>query len=112
MRATAQRDGLAVPIRVEQEPGSAGVRNIAQIRRDVLAGFIMDGKAVTGDKAVRAKAVSSQAAAGNVGYVIAPWNKAFFDELEVFDDGDHDDQVDSLSGAFNMITETQGWGVV
>jgi len=33
----------------------------------------------------------------------APWNKDFFNELENFPDGAHDDIVDTLSGAFNEL---------
>ena len=55
------------------------------------------------DKVTRAKPVSAQAQAGNIRVLRAPWNDAFFTELENFPDGAHDDIVDVLSGAFNEL---------
>ncbi|MEI8125289.1 MAG: phage terminase large subunit, partial [Parachlamydiaceae bacterium] len=53
-----------------------------------------------------ASPVSSQAEAGNIKILQAPWNEELFRELENFPDGAHDDIVDALSGAFNMLTES------
>ncbi|HHV27977.1 MAG TPA: phage terminase large subunit, partial [Tissierellia bacterium] len=58
----------------------------------------------TGSKRVRASPVSSQAEVGNIKIVRGRWNKAFLDELVMFDEGAHDDQVDALSGAFEYLT--------
>jgi predicted phage terminase large subunit-like protein len=55
-------------------------------------------------KAEAARPWSAAAANGNVFVVRAPWNDAFFDEVEMFPhDGYHDDQVDAVSGGFNWL---------
>lgn len=41
--------------------------------------------------------------AGRVSLVIGPWNKEFIDELSSFPDGNHDDQVDAVSIATELV---------
>ena len=103
VRQTAELDGKAVPVWVEQEPGSSGVALIDTYVRKVLPGWACRGDKVTGDKVTRASPFASQAEAGNVRLVRGSWVKAFLDEAEVFPQGAHDDQVDAASGAFNKI---------
>lgn len=69
-----------------------------------LQGFIAKPYRATKDKITRASFISSQAEAGNIKVLQASWNEEFFRELENFPDGAHDDIVDALSGAFNMLT--------
>jgi len=99
---TASQDGRAVHIGIEQDPGQAGKAEAEyQIRN--LAGYRATAFPVTKDKPTRAGPFSSQAEAGNVKVLRAPWNRDFFIELENFPEGDHDDQVDASSGAFMML---------
>jgi predicted phage terminase large subunit-like protein len=100
---------------MEQEPGSAGKSQIHDYE-SVLSGYDFEGDKVTGDKVTRAEAPSAAAEpteerpAREIGIVEAPWNGAFIQELEQFPEGDHDDQVDALSGAYNTLgpdTEAQ-----
>ena len=70
-------------------------------------GFIVKPYKVQKDKITRASPVSAQAEAGNIKILKAKWNEDFFRELENFPDGTHDDQVDSLSGAFLMQSENK-----
>ncbi len=97
---TAIIDGPEVVVRMEQEPGASGKHSVDYYRRQVLTGFDFRATRSSGSKLVRAGPVSSQAEAGNVIIVAGPWMGAFLDELEIFDMGSHDDQVDALSGAF------------
>ena len=53
----------------------------------------------------RPSILTSQAEAGNVYVVNGTWLNDFFDELDVFPDGQHDDQVDAASGAFTFLTD-------
>jgi predicted phage terminase large subunit-like protein len=96
-------DGKAVRIGMEQEPGSAGKDTIDHYRRMILPEFAFHADKVSGSKYERAVPLSSQAEAGNVKVVKGYWNEAFFDEIELFPDGKFKDQVDSTSGAFNML---------
>ena len=69
---------------MEQEPGSAGVADIDNYARTVLCGFSFRGVKNTDPKIVRVDPLSAQAERGNVKLVKAKWNRAFFDEFEIF----------------------------
>jgi predicted phage terminase large subunit-like protein len=103
IKQTAMMDGKSVKIRMEQEPGSSGVRAIDDYKRRVLMGFDFKGVPSTGSKEIRANPLASQAEAGNVNIVAGPWIPPLLDELEIFPGGSHDDQVDALSGALNSL---------
>jgi predicted phage terminase large subunit-like protein len=104
IKNTATTDSVAVEIVLEQEPGASGKAEISYIIGK-LAGFRVTAVSATGDKVTRAGPASSQAEAGNILVRRAEWNKAFFEELTNFPDGNHDDQVDALSGAFNALAQ-------
>jgi len=107
IKQTAEADGPAVQIGVEQEPGASGKALLAEIVQH-LAGFTVHGYPTRGDKLTRANPWAAQAEAGNVKLVNGPWVEAFLDECEWFPEGGHDDQVDACSGAFGMLTDA-GW---
>jgi predicted phage terminase large subunit-like protein len=102
IKQTADLDGK-IKTYLEQEPGSSGVDVIDHYSREVLKGFAFYGVKTTGPKAERAAPVASAAEAGNIRLVRGTWNNTFLDELEGFPIGDHDDQVDALSGAFSQV---------
>jgi predicted phage terminase large subunit-like protein len=99
---TAQQDGRQVQIRLPEDPGQAGKAQALYYTRK-LTGHIVTAQRETGDKATRASPVASQMNVGNIGMVRAAWNMAFRDELAAFPSGSHDDQVDALSGAFEIV---------
>lgn len=103
VRQTAMEDGIETKIMIEQEGGSSGLATIDHYRRNILLGFDFSGDRPTGSKVTRAMPVSSAAEAGNIYVVSAPWNKDFLDEISLFPNGAHDDQVDAVSGAFHNI---------
>lgn len=90
-------------IYMEIEPGSEGISLIDHYNRNILVGFTFRGHRSTGDKELRANPFSSAAEAGNVKLVRGPWINAFLDEAESFPLGEHDDQVDAASGAFERL---------
>lgn len=102
IRATAELDGRTVQVGIEQDPGQAGKFEAAYYVR-ALAGWTVKPYPVTKAKDVRAGPVSSQASAGNVKIVRGPWNDTFVKELEQFPEGNHDDQVDALSGGYSAM---------
>jgi predicted phage terminase large subunit-like protein len=104
VRQTAQLDGAAVPIWIEQEPGSSGKSTIDHFARQVLVGYAFRGDRVTGSKCRRADPVSAAAEAGNVRLIEGRWNRAFLEEIQSFPNGTHDDQVDAVSGAFEKLS--------
>ncbi|MGH2650870.1 MAG: phage terminase large subunit, partial [Actinomycetota bacterium] len=90
--ATAERDaawcresGRSVPaIRMEQEPGSAGVAVIDHYRQQVLAPYDFGGVRSTGSKETRARPVAARCEGGDVRLCRGTWNTEFLDELTAF----------------------------
>ena len=123
---TARRDaakyGNEVLIYTEQEGGSGG-KEAAQQMVMKLAGFPVYRDNVSGkrfrtqDKAilpgeakiVRALPHAAQCEAGNVQILRARWNEDFIEELCMFPDYKHSDQVDASSGAFNKLAGRGGF---
>lgn len=101
---TALLDDKQTMIRMEQEGGATGKIVIDDYQRKLI-GYNFKGEPARRDKRERAKPVSSYAEAGNIHILNRPWTKDLLDELEAFQtEGIHDDQVDSLSLAFDNIT--------
>ena len=57
-----------------------------------------------GSKLMRAQDWLNMVEAGRVHVVMGTWVKDFFDELMVFPDGNHDDQIDAISVAWECLT--------
>jgi predicted phage terminase large subunit-like protein len=72
-----------------------------------MRGYIIDKKAPQGDKYTRAQPFATRVNAGKVNILRGAWNRALLDELSVFPMGAHDDQVDALSGAYDMLGSNQ-----
>lgn len=102
IRTTAHEDGTKVRIRLPEDPGAAG-KTQASYLVGQLAGFQVDTNRETGSKATRATPVISQCNVGNLMVVAAKWNRGFVSELRDFPNGRKDDQVDALSGAFEIV---------
>lgn len=103
MFQTALMDGIHVRQREEKEPGSAGQAVIAARQRGRMARFDYSGVPISGDKVTRSMPFRAQVEAGNVCLLRAPWNEAYLSELEQFPVGDHDDQADGSSCAYNEL---------
>jgi predicted phage terminase large subunit-like protein len=88
---------------VEQEGGSSGKISIDHYAREVLPDYNFKGIKSTGSKEKRAELLEARAQNGNVYIVRAPWNAAFIEELTLFPNGAHDDQVDALSHCWNTL---------
>lgn len=100
---TASQDGFQTEIGIEQDPGQAGLME-AQYLVGKLSGYRTHINKPTVNKLTRAGPVSSQAEVGNILVLEGPWNEDFFQELDAFPSKAHDDQVDALSGAFQILT--------
>lgn len=102
---TAELDGKAVPIYIEQEPGAAGKSLVDYyIRHPALRGYSVRPYKPTGNKEVRANPVAAQAEHGNVKLIRGNWNRDFVDEAHIFPGGPHDDQVDAVAGGFDVLS--------
>lgn len=106
VRNTAILDGIGTNVFIEQEPGASGKSLVDHYQRMVLPGYAVRSDRVTGDKEVRAAPLSAAAEAGNVKLVEGSWIPDWLQEVSSFpNEGIHDDQVDSASGAFNKAHE-------
>lgn len=103
IKMVAHEDGPQIPIRMEQEPGQSGVSQIDYYRRKILVGFDFRPDRKRVDKLTRANPVSSAAEAGNVSIMGGRWNRDFLDEVSLFPNGAHDDQVDAFTGGFAYL---------
>lgn len=106
IKNVAAHDTISVKVVSQQDPGSAGVLEAEHFIRS-LGGYDVQSVTISKDKITRAKPVSAQVEAGNIMVLRAPWNDEFFNELENFpSENSHDDIVDTLSGAFNILQES------
>lgn len=103
VKSVAQHDSPTTRIMSQRDPGSAGVSEGDNFIR-MLAGYDVKVEPMFKNKLARAIPVSAQVQAGNIYILRAPWNDDFFDEVEGFPEGNHDDIVDVLSGAFNELS--------
>ncbi len=100
--ATAQQDGVSVPVGLPQDPGQAGKVQVAWLQ-GLLAGHRVVASPETGAKLTRATPVAAQVEAGNVSLLRGAWNEAFLEELREFPQGRKDDQVDALARAHGLL---------
>lgn len=101
--STAKADGKGCRIRGQQNPSDAGVTDAVAFRR-LLESFIVKTETASGSKVLRAGNASSLShpkstggAYGRIKVLRGNWNIPFFDEIESFPLGAHDDIVDALS---------------
>ncbi len=104
MKNTAERDGTGTKISIPQDPGQAGKTQVLDLTRK-LTGFSVTSSPESGDKVTRAEPFASQVNVGNVLMLRGPWNQGLIDEMRMFPNGSHDDQVDALSRAFSMFID-------
>jgi predicted phage terminase large subunit-like protein len=107
MIGTARNDGFTTMVSVPQDPGQAGVAQIATLRTK-MSGYQIHATPEQGSKTLRANLAAIQIDNGNLTLVAAPWNDSFLSELAAFPGAAKDDQVDALSRAVNAMATTRG----
>lgn len=98
----AMMDTINVQVWVEQEPGAAG-KSMIEHYQQALPTFTVTGARSSGSKVVKATPFANLVDRGNVSMMAGPWNAEFIEELESFPYGEHDDQVDAVSGGVNHL---------
>lgn len=84
-----------------------GLALLQDLRRDKrLSRYALKGIRADTDKYTRALAWANRAEAGQVVLVRGPWIADFLEEVCRFPDSKHDDQVDAVSLAVRMISES------
>lgn len=103
---TANEDGINIPIYIEQEPGSSGKLLVHNYQNTTLKGYSVTGVPASpkNNKVTRAQPFFAAVEAGRVYLVQAPWNTAWVDEYDEFPAGDHDDQVDTCSIGYTVLS--------
>jgi len=109
VKSAALLDKRSTRIVIEQEGGSAGKAVIEGYQLRVLKGYEVVGKKATGSKLDRARPAAAFAEGGHIILVHGAWNEAFLQEANAFTgDGKlHDDQIDTLSSAFDELIGEQ-----
>lgn len=110
VRQTAELDGRAVPIRMEQEPGASGKSLIDHYARNILPNFNFAGVPSIRDKVTRAGPFSSAAEGGRFKIVNGTWVNGFLDRLECFPDLEIDDECDCVTGGMGYFREGHSTG--
>lgn len=116
----ALQDGYFTKIRIEQEPGSGGKNQIAELQNFIhrrcgemgIPPFDVKGHRPEGDKVMRANIWFAEARQGQVWIRNGSWNKAFLKTLDGFPMLKHDDEVDSVSGARWTIAPVRSWSKI
>jgi predicted phage terminase large subunit-like protein len=104
IKNTAAQDGHQVRISIPQDPGQAGKTQVKYMTR-MLSGYRVTSSPESGDKVTRAEPIAAQVNVENVLMRKADWNNDFKEELRMFPNGKHDDQVDALSRAFSELIQ-------
>lgn len=95
----AALDGRNTVISIPQDPGQAGKTQVLYLVKK-LSGYAVRTSPESGDKVTRALPFASQVNVGNVDMIRASWNGGLIEEMRMFPNGRHDDQIDALSRAF------------
>lgn len=113
MKETTLRDRREgnIRFRVAQEPGSQGKLYIRVLANTIFRGLNMRGFRETGSKYQRADLVAGAAERGEIKVVRGLWNREFLREVRRFPHSTHDDQVDALSGAYNVLAGVHSQGM-
>lgn len=111
---TAMEDGPNVKIRMEQEPGQSGKSQISNYSRNILLGYDFAGNPAVNKKAMRVGNWAGKVKRREVFLVRGDWVTDFLDEAVAFDPNAgksskvHDDQMDAVSGGFEILTGITG----
>jgi len=100
-------------VRVGIEQAGFQLAAVQDVLRDPAAlGAAVRAVGVDRDKLARAQPWIARAEAGKVALVRGAWNAEFLAEAEAFPQGRHDDQVDAVSGACQLLgLRPKKWGV-
>lgn len=102
---------------MEEEPGSSGkysARHFQKLLSEKIKGKTLHASKATTSKLLNAQPLLAAAEAGKVFMVEGHWNSAFIEEVTTFPESAHDDQMDSTSGCFKLLTgkkpTSASWG--
>lgn len=119
-QATSKADSILYPrvsVGLEQEPGSSGaytIKHFQGLLQEVVPGTMLQAARATSSKLLNAQPYIAHIEQGKTGVVESAWSSDFLEELSMFPEGLHDDQVDATGGAYKMcrglIGKSVTWG--
>jgi predicted phage terminase large subunit-like protein len=109
VRKTIITTALAEPhVQLGIESAMHGLAAVQELLRlPELVNVSLKSIRVDKDKVSRALPIASRAEQGKVKLLRGSWISDFIDEATAFPNGSHDDQIDAVSGAFQMISKPQ-----
>lgn len=108
IKATSKADGKATRVSIPEDPGQAGRTQTTSFAK-MLTGYSVHFSPESGAKITRAHPFASQVNAGNVlALAGASWVEPLVEEMRMFPNGSHDDQIDALSRAFSLLISEAG----
>lgn len=100
----AAQDGKGTIVGLWQDPGQAGKADVEHTQKLIRkAGFASEVVRASQNKLAYAKIWSSKAERGDILLQRGAWNEAFLGEAESFPEGAHDDIIDAVSGAVQLL---------
>ena len=111
----AKMDGQEVKICFEQEPGSGGKNQVAELIEQIKSELVgwdvssLEAKKL-GDRVLAANPWFAEAGEGKFYMVNGAWNESFLAQLDYFPNkAIHDDRITSVSGARHKIAPIKKW---
>ncbi|MFW6086154.1 MAG: phage terminase large subunit [Myxococcota bacterium] len=105
MKRLAEQDGKRCKVGFWVDPGQAGIADRNATLKE-LFGWPTHAIRASRHKEHYASVWSPLAKAQQIRIVRGPWNDAFLAEAEAFPLGRHDDQVDAVSGAVQVLSQS------
>lgn len=99
---TAQDDGQDVVVLIEANGTQLGYFQDVKSDPAMRSRIVLPDKP-EGNKEMRASVWGSRLQDGVILMVRGEWNSALVDEMDVFPNGEHDDQVDAVSGGYAYL---------
>jgi predicted phage terminase large subunit-like protein len=108
----ARKDGPYVPIVIEEEPGSGGKNQVAEIKLHFKELGMVEWKVIgqkPTDRLIEANTWFALASNGRVYMIEGLWNADLLEEVDGFTIMLHDDKVTSISGGVRWLSPFKLW---
>lgn len=99
---TSMQDGVDAVVLIEANGTQLGYYQDVRDDPKMRSRYVFPDKP-QGNKEMRASVWGSRLQDGLIYVVRGEWNSAFFDEMDVFPNGEHDDQIDAVSGGYAFL---------
>lgn len=110
---TVSKGSPSTEVWLEEEPGSGGKNQVAElhntIRKELPGHPGAKGYRPEGDRVMLANVWFANAKEGNVYLIDGSWIPPFFDQLDEFPEGKHDDKITGISGARMKVAPIRRW---